>query len=165
MTMVSKKKVQAIDIPVGTRALIFSKLCYGVLSKSLEKSGRDRYFAIVYYIHQSKACPQQKICDDMVIDKTAMVKVLKSLSKAGVIEKRVNPNDRREYFISLSPKGEEQALEIEKTLNLLEEKMFSNISKSHRQVFDRVLDEVTENIKDMPAHSLFFHYKKTQKPK
>lgn len=165
MTMISKKKEQVIDIPVGTRALIFSKLCYGVLSKSLEQSGRDRYFAIVYYIYQSKACSQQKICDDMVIDKTAMVKVLKSLSKAGVIEKRVNPNDRREYFISLSPKGEEQALEIQKTLNLLEEKMFSDISKSDRQVFNRVLEQVTENIKDMPAHSLFFHYKKTQKPK
>ncbi|MBS1635723.1 MAG: MarR family transcriptional regulator [Bacteroidetes bacterium] len=153
-------------ISVGTRALILSKLYYGVLTKSLEHLDVDRYFAVLYYIHEhTECCCQQRICDDLVIDKTAMVKVLDHLSKLGLIEKRVNPDDRREFFIHLSKKGEKQTKEIIRTFETVDFNMFHGVSDSDRTTFITVLHTVTENLKNMPSNSLFFNYKSPKKKK
>jgi len=153
-----------IDIPIGTKTLILSKLYYGVLSKKLEKLDTERYFSILYYIQNNNGCScQQEICDSLYIDKTAMVKVLDSLTKAGLIERKVNPNDRRQHFISLSKKGEKQTKEISKTFAVLDKQLFGNISDKDQTTFKNVLQKLTENLKDIPKNDLFFNYKKTRK--
>ena len=40
-----------------------------------------------------------------LLDKTAMVKVMDALILLGYIEKKINPRDRREHFVSLTKKG------------------------------------------------------------
>ena len=110
-----------IEIPIGTQTLIMSKLYYGVLSKSLESLDTERYFSILLYIQNNNGCCcQQNICDSLVIAKTAMVKILDVLSKAGFIERKTNPKDRREYFISLSEKGKKQTIKEQITIPLHE---------------------------------------------
>ena len=150
-------------ISVGTRALILSKLYYGVLTKNLEHLDIDRYFAVLYYIHEHKeCCCQQKICNDLVIDKTAMVKVLDHLAQQGMIEKRVNPEDRREQFISLSKKGDRQTKEIIQMFESVDEAMFKGVSESDKKAFLSVLNKTTDNLKEMPSNNLFFNYKPTK---
>lgn len=102
--MINEKK--KIAIPVGTQTLILSKHYYGVLSKNLEHTGVERYYSILYYIlHNDGCCCQQDICDKLAIDKTAMVKVLDHLGKQGLVERTVNPSDRRQHVIRLTKKG------------------------------------------------------------
>lgn len=152
-----------IEIPIGTKTLILSKLYYGILSKSLEKLDTDRYYAILNYIQNNNGCCcQQNICDSLYIDKTAMVKILDTLSKSGLIERKVNPNDRRQHYILLSKKGEKQTKEITKTLLGIKKQMFANVSDKDKQTFMNVLDEVTENLKGIPKNNLYFDYKKTK---
>jgi len=150
-------------IPTGTQTLIFSKLYYGVLTKSLDKLDIDRYFAIILFLSNNKNCCQQVICDSLMVDKAAMVKVLDYLSKAGYIERKVNPKDRREHFIVLSKKGEKQTKEIAKTVELIEKKTFENITKQEEVIFNKVIDQMLENLKELPSNNLFFNYKNTKK--
>ncbi len=158
------KKQAELTLPIGTQALILSKLYYGALSKSLERLDIERYYSVLVFIYHNNSCCQQDICNDLRIDKTAMVKVLDYLSKAGCIERKVNPKDRREHFISLSKKGSRYAKEIVRTFDHLDEKSFAGISESDRKTFNRVLGKVSENLKELPSNDLFFNYKKTQKP-
>jgi DNA-binding MarR family transcriptional regulator len=152
-----------IEIPIGTKTLILSKLYYGVLSKNLEKLDTERYFAILYYIlNNNGCCCQQNICDSLIIDKTAMVKILDSLTKSGFIERKTNPKDRRQYYISLSKKGEKQTKEIAKSFILLDKQMFNNISDKDKNIFKNVLNQLTENLKKVPKNHLFFNYQKTK---
>ncbi|MCD6066998.1 MAG: hypothetical protein K0S33_1824 [Bacteroidetes bacterium] len=152
------------DIPVGTRTLILSKLYYGVLSKSLENIDTERYFAVLHYIQSNDGCCcQQNICNNLAIDKTAMVKILDVLTKTGFIERKINPKDRREHFIHLSVKGKKQTKEITKAFEKIDEQMFSGISDKEIKTFMSVLSKASGNLKEMPSNDLFFNYKKTKK--
>lgn len=156
-------KAEEIQLPVGTQALILSKMYYGALTKSLEKLDIERYFSVLYFLHNNKNCCQQVICDNLKVDKTAMVKVMDYLSKAGLIERKTNPKDRREHFISLSKKGEKQTKEVVKSFEMIDEKAFSNISETERKAFVKVMHKVCENLNQLPSDDLFFNYKKTAK--
>lgn len=153
------------ELPIGTKTLIFSKLYYGVLTKSLEKLEIDRYFSVMLHLFNTKNCSQQNICNSLLIDKTAMVKVLDYLSRVGYTERKTNPNDRREHFIILSKKGEKQTKEIIRSVKLIDQKAFKNISETDVKAFKKVLDKISENIKGLPSNDLFFNYKKTKKIK
>lgn len=150
---------------VGVKTLILSKLYYSVLSKSLEKLDVERYFSILNFLHDNKGCCQQFICNNLAIDKTAMVKVIDYLIKADFVERRINPKDRREYFIVLTKKGLKQTSEIVKAFKLIDEKIFTNTSKEDQLVFNKVLCQVSATLKELPATDLFFDYKKTEKNK
>lgn len=154
------------DVPVGTRALILSKLYFGVLSKSLEDLDIERYFSILYFLNENNGCSQQFICNHLAIDKTAMVKVLDYLIKAGYVLREINVEDRREHIIFLTKKGQKHTAEIVKSFNDIDEKIFSKISKEDRTAFTRVLSSLSESLKELPGNDLQFNYKKTKpKPK
>ena len=150
-----------IAIPVGTKALILSKFYYGVLSKSLENIDVERYYATLYFLSENNGCNQQCICNNLAIDKTAMVKVIDYLMKNDMVERDINPDDRREHFIKLTKKGTKQTEEIVKAFMAIDEKIFSNISKDDQETFTKVLSQLSANLKNLPSNDLFFNYKKT----
>ena len=155
--------MEDLKLPVGTQALILSKMYYGALTKSLESLDIERYYSVLYFLHDNKNCCQQVVCDNLKIDKTAMVKIMDYLTKAGLIERKTNPKDRREHFITLSKKGEKQTKEIVRSFSKLDEEAFSNISPAERRAFEKVMLKVCDNLKGLPADDLFFNYKKSKK--
>jgi len=140
-----------------------SKLYYGVLSKSLEGLDIDRYFSVLYFLNENNGCTQQCICNNLAIDKTAMVKVMDSLISAGYIEKKVNPKDRREYFVFLTKKGARHNEKIVSSFRKIDEGIFSDIPKQEQDIFNKVLFKLSFNLKTLPTNELFFTYKKTAK--
>lgn len=148
-------------IPIGTKALILSKYYYGVLSKTLENIDSERYFSILYFLNENNGCNQQCICNNLAIDKTAMVKVIDYLIKNDMVERDINPNDRREHFIKLTKKGHKQTEEVVRAFKAIDSQMFSKISKDDQEVFMRVLSQLSSNLKELPSNDLFFNYKKT----
>lgn len=152
-----------VDIPVGTKALIFSKLYYGVLSKSLEELDIERYFSVLYFLNDNNGCSQQCICNNLAIDKTAMVKVIDYLIKAGYIKRKINPEDRREHFIVLTEKGQKRTVEVVKSFKETDEEVFSTIHKRDRETFIKVLAQLSDNLKGLAGSDLFFNHKKSKR--
>lgn len=157
------KKQSEKKIPVGTQALILSKFYYGVISKTLEDLDIERYFSILYFLSENNGCNQQCICNHLAIDKTAMVKVIDYLIKADYVKRTVNPNDRRQHFITLTKKGQKRTEEIVKAFNNLDDEIFASVSKKDKAMFISVLSLLTINLKAFPANDLFFNYKRTSK--
>jgi DNA-binding MarR family transcriptional regulator len=150
---------------VGTKALILSKLYYSVLSKSLENLDVERYYSILFFLSENNGCNQQCICNNLAIDKTAMVKVIDHLIKVGFVDRNVNPDDRREHFIVLTKKGLKQTAEIVKSFNAIDAEIFSEISKEDQATFNKVICQMSSRLKKLPATDLFFNYKKTARKK
>jgi MarR family transcriptional regulator, transcriptional regulator for hemolysin len=163
LNLIPLEKQMDKNIPVGTQALILSKHYYGVLSKVLEDLEIERYFSILYFLNENNKCSQQCICNHLAIDKTAMVKVMDYLIKADYIAREVNPNDRREHFVTLTKKGKKRTEEVVKSFNALDDEIFSAVSKKDKETFIKVLNHLTTNLKKLPANDLFFNYKKTSK--
>jgi len=160
-----EKKIIKENLPVGTKALIFSKLYYSVLSKSLEDIDVERYYSILYFLYENNGCNQQYICNSLVIDKTAMVKVIDYLIKAGFVDRNVNPDDRREHFIVLTKKGLRQTEQIVDSFKAVDKEIFSKTKKEDREIFENVIAQLTANLKELPSNDLFFNYKKTSRKK
>ena len=154
-------KEEQLNISIGTHSLILSKLYYSVLSKKLENIELERYYSILVYLYKHNGCNQQCICNALMIDKTAMVKIIDYLIKCDLINKNINPNDRREHFIELTPKGIIQAKEVNNAFKILDETILKNISKEEQDTFLKVLCQLSENLKQLPYIDLFFNYKKT----
>lgn len=159
------KTNEELNLPIGTKAVILSKVYFGVLSKRLENLDVERYFSLLYFLNDHNGCKQQYICNNLGVDKTAMVKIIDYLIKAGLIDRNVNPDDRREHFIVLTKKGQRYTEEVVNAFRAIDESMFSNISQEERTVFLKVLGQLTVNLKDMPSEDLFFNYKKTARKK
>jgi DNA-binding MarR family transcriptional regulator len=158
---------QQSHIHIGTRALILSKHYYGVLTKWLEDLEIDRYYAVLCFIGDNDHCSQQHICDRLAIDKSAMVRVLDYLKSKGYIARGVNPEDRREHYITLTSKGRRQAKKVEAAFERLDRTMFDGLPQGMVRTFGATLELVTERLKSLPSNDLFFNYRKTarQKPK
>lgn len=154
-----------MHIPIGTKAFILSKHYYSVLSKTLECIDIERYFSVLYFLNEKEGCIQQHICNNLAIDKTAMVKVIDYLIKAGLVTREPNPEDRREYFIMLTKKGKKQTEETVKAFKALDDKIFSKISDTDKETFIKVMNQLTTELKELPANDLFFNYRKTAKKK
>ncbi len=150
-------------LSVGTKALILSKLYYSVLSKSLESIDIERYYSILFFLNENNGCNQQCICNNLAIDKTAMVKVIDYLIKVGFVDRNVNPEDRREHFIVLTKKGLKQTAEIVKAFNEIDKEIFSSIPKEEQAIFNKVICQLPTKLKELPANDLFFNYKQTSK--
>ncbi len=151
------------QLPIGTKALILSKLYYSVLSKKLESIDVERYYSILFFLMDNNGCSQQQICNNLAIDKTAMVKIIDYLVKIGYIRKKTNLKDRREHFIELTKKGINQTKQIVKSFNTLDEELFSDISINKKNIFNEVICNLSTKLKNLPATDLFFDYKKTKR--
>jgi DNA-binding MarR family transcriptional regulator len=152
-------------LPIGTKALILSKLYYSVLSKSLESLDVERYYSILFFLNENNGCNQQCICNNLAIDKTAMVKVIDHLIKVGFVDRNVNPDDRREHFIVLTKKGLKQTAEIVKAFEDIDREIFSSIPKEEQVIFNKVMCQLSSKLKELPANDLFFNYKQTARKK
>ena len=150
------------NLPLGPLALILSKYYYGVLSKSLDKLDIDRYFSVLFYLSANNGCSQQEICNALAIDKTAMVKVMEYLIKAGYVQRTVNPDDRREFFITLTSKGRKQTITIVKAFDSIDEEVFRGSTKAEKAMFYRMTERLIGALKELPSNDLFFNYKKTK---
>ncbi len=152
-----------VQLPIGTKALILSKLYYSVLSKKLESIDVERYYSILFFLMDNNGCSQQQICNNLAIDKTAMVKIIDYLVNIGYIRKKTNLKDRREHFIELTKKGINQTKQIVKSFNTLDEELFSDISINKKNIFNEVICNLSTKLKNLPATDLFFDYKKTKR--
>lgn len=152
-------------LSVGTKALILSKLYYSVLSKSLEDLDVERYYSILFFLNENNGCNQQCICNNLAVDKTAMVKVIDYLIKVGFVDRNVNPDDRREHFIVLTKKGLKQTAEIVKAFQDIDKEIFSSIPKEEQAIFNNVMCKLSSKLKQLPANDLFFNYKQTARRK
>jgi DNA-binding MarR family transcriptional regulator len=148
--------------PSGITALILSKYYYGVLSKNLEALGIDRYYSVLYFLNENNGCCQQTICDHLAIDKTAMVKVIRYLSRIGLVARRTNPEDRREQFITLTAKGKKEAAIVVNAFTLLDNRIFGTVNAKKREIFEEVTGKLIENLRVLPGNDLFFQYSKTE---
>ena len=159
------KTTEESIMPVGTRSMILSKLYYGVLTKRLENIDVERYFTVLFFLNENNGCKQQVICNHLLIDKTAMVKIIDYLIKTGMVDRNVNPDDRREHFIVLTKKGQRCVDEIVNAFNMIDKAMLANVSEEEKAIFVKVLEQSTLNLQNLPFDDLFFNFKKTGKKK
>ncbi len=153
-------------LPLGRSLSLLAKTYFGALTKRLEHLEVERYYSILIVIENSGAtCTQQYICNNLRIDKVSMVRILDYLVEKKYVKKVLNPNDRREYFVELTPKAKKVMPEIYSEIEGLNSIAFKGIPKDQRKEFYKNIALLYENVEGLPAHKIFVNYKKANKEK
>src|SRR5580698_3538584 len=78
----------------------------GVLARELTHLDLERNFAVLILIEESgKPMSQQELADYLHVDKAAIVRMINYLTSKNILERKVNPTDRRQYMLQLTPKA------------------------------------------------------------
>jgi MarR family transcriptional regulator, temperature-dependent positive regulator of motility len=78
-------------------------------------------------------CLQQGLAEMLMLDSNNCVLLLNELDKAGYVERRRDPEDRRRHIVEITPAGLEALAESERRLEDLEDEVLGSLSATERR--------------------------------
>jgi DNA-binding MarR family transcriptional regulator len=139
-------------LPLGRLMGKITKKYFGALSKKMEHLGIDRHFTPLIIIAETKEkCTQQYLSNLLTIDKVAMVRILDYLVKKGLIVRVVNPADRREHILQLTPKAKKIMPKILNGINDMNKTALKDLDKKEQALLYNFIETITKNVENLPG--------------
>lgn len=73
------------------------------------------------------------------LDPTTVVSLIDELERAGSVERRRNPADRRRYILGLTPVGRQTLVEAQAVAERAERAFFAHLSQGNRELLHEML--------------------------
>ena len=102
--------------------------------------------ALMSYVLEHPGCTQGEIASFLYISPASVATSCKRLEQEGLLERRVDPVNRRKNQLYVTGEGEELTLEKRAMLKRVDERTFEGIGEADREVFSRVLDRMLDNL-------------------
>jgi DNA-binding MarR family transcriptional regulator len=135
--------VQLISQSLKKINYLYSKL----LSKELSAFKLDHHFeALLVLATQEKPVTQNKLAELLQIDKSRTAVIVFDLEKRGLIQIKVNPNDRRQHYVSLSPTASTSIPHIEITIKKINQLAEAGIEQQKLSTFYEVSEMMQKNL-------------------
>ena len=149
----NQKEISIFEIEefsFGRKFGLLGRLYLSVLAEKLKHLGIKKHFSILVLLDKmGDQCSQKFIADTLHIDKTMMVGMMDDLGSKGFIKRTVNPLDRREYRIQLTPKAKKHMPEIKKTVNEINKVIMKELNDTEIKAFHSRLNAIYKNIKNI----------------
>jgi len=135
--------VQLISQSLKKINYLYSKM----LSKELSAFKLDHHFeALLVLATQEKPVTQNRLAELLQIDKSRTAVIVFDLEKRGLIEIKVNPNDRRQHYVSLSPTALTSIPHIEITIEKINQLAEAGIEQQKLSTFYEVSEMMQRNL-------------------
>ncbi|ABY42110.1 MULTISPECIES: MarR family winged helix-turn-helix transcriptional regulator [Bacillus] len=102
--------------------------------------------SMLFYINLNENTTANNIASTFNISKSAVSQVLSKLEKQKMISKQVNPNNKREYFLTLGPNGSKYIDRLSELDDVLIEKYFSKIDIEALEQMTETLTKINKVI-------------------
>lgn len=147
---------------LGRTFSFLTKQYIGKLSQEMSHTPVERYYYPLYVIGKNNGkISQQELADHLLTDKVSLVRILDILCADGFVERTVNPNDRRQHLLKITPKAEPWIDEIEKGIKDTNAYFFNLLPEELRPHLKKALDELIRQTKEIKAdqYELFIQKK------
>ena len=104
-------------------------------------------FGILFRLNKQGGLSQMQIAELMMRDKTTITRRLDGLVKKGLIERKMDDNDRRKFCIYLTTLGIEAVKRLSMVVDDFQQEVLANVSAEERANTIKVLQQITNNIK------------------
>ena len=149
-----------MEEPISRKLMQVAKIYLGAFSKRVEDLDITRYHFLLLLIAEYQGQPtQKKLAAIMGKDKSAMVNIIDTLSANGYVYREINPEDRREQLIKITPKAEQHIPAIKESFGMLNAKATEGISAEKLNIFNEVLQQMAINLKPLDSHLISFRKK------
>ena len=112
---------------------------------------------LMAYVLEHPGCTQGEVAAWLYISAASVATSCKRLEREGLLERRVDPVNRRKNQLYVTAAGEELTKEKRAMFERVNERAFDGIGEADRAVFARVLDKMTDNLggRDMTPNQVF----------
>lgn len=97
-------------------------------------------------IHKYQVIQQDVLTKHLLIDKSAVTRILKSLEDKELIVKKMSENNRRVFDIFLTQKGEKLYPEVKKIIDETTRTMLKGIDQKQQEQLFELLSKVKRNL-------------------
>ncbi len=108
-------------------------------------SGQIQVFSVLL---KNEEINQDTISKILYLDKANIARAVNKLVKLGYVKRRIDPNDRRAYILSLTQKGKKIRPAIRKILKELTNTLLKGFDESERSIPLIHLNKMYQNILD-----------------
>ena len=140
-----RKKTSYAETLIECEDFILTKLAVtvsGLLDDALATLGlRLRHYRLLLLLQKNGACAQSAIGPALGIDRTSVVAVVDDLERHGAV-KRMRCEDRRAYFVGLTPAGRKLANKALARVVAAEKKIYAPLSAAERKTLRRLSAQV-----------------------
>ncbi len=96
-------------------------------------------------LYRKGQCNQDALGTMLRVDKGRVAKIAAHLEERGLILRAVNENNRREKLVSLSPKGEDMIIVIDRIYDAWNQICFTGFTEEEMRQYQAFLDRIAEN--------------------
>ena len=101
---------------------------------------------LMAYVLEHPGCTQGEIAAWLYISAASVATSCKRLEKEGLLERRVDPVNRRKNQLYVTEAGEAMTREKRAMLDRVNARAFAHIEEGDLATFDRVLDKMLDNL-------------------
>ena len=112
---------------------------------------------LMAYVLEHPGCTQGEIAGFLYISPASVATSCKRLEKEGLLERRVDPRNRRKNQLFVTGEGEALTREKQAMLGRVNARAFADIDEADKAVFARVLDQMMDNLggRDLSPNQVF----------
>jgi DNA-binding MarR family transcriptional regulator len=130
----------ALDQDLGfTLGVIFRAYVKTADALMRDIPGGPRGYQVLVAAARQQADGQGALAQRLGVDRTVMTYLIDDLEKAGLVERRADPSDRRSRHIVATPRGTQLCCETERRLQDVEEQVLGALEPEERASFRDML--------------------------
>jgi DNA-binding MarR family transcriptional regulator len=108
-------------------------------------AGQEQFLSSLWAVD---GLTQVELAQNMCVQPPTVNKMLSRLEAAGLVERRLDPDDNRFSRVYLTAQGRKVKHDVEQAFAKLEARVVANLSLEERVILRRLLLQVNENLKD-----------------
>lgn len=122
------------------------RLCSLAVNKRLAAVGHTlpEYAVLVRLVEDAEA-PQHELAYDAALDPAAVSRLVRSMARAELVATRVDPTDKRQRFVRLTPKGRALERTLTPVVDAALQPLLSGLSASEEQQLFGLLHKAYEH--------------------
>jgi len=120
------------------------------IKQDLKKQGivlSPGQIGILFALRKAHQTTMGNLSQTLEIDNAAITRLVNKLEKQGLVERSINPGDRRQMLITITEKGLEKAGTAVKIAKAANQKIKQGFSEKEMDIFKRVNKAIIEKFK------------------
>lgn len=135
---------------VTRRMILTSQMHKRILENNLDGTGIHRgQHRLLMTLAGNEFQSQVELARKLEISPATIAVSLKSLEKAGLIEKRMRQEDNRVNFVELTQRGHQIVEDSRDYFDMLDRQMYQGFTREERIQFSHFLERIYENMQTM----------------
>ena len=132
---------------LSKKMVLVNALKRTALNRERERLGQKLIpLPLMVYVLEHPGCTQGEVAAYLYISAASVATSCKRLEQEGLLERRVDPVNRRKNQLFVTEAGEALTREKRAMLERVNDRAFEGVDEGDREVFSRVLDRMLDNL-------------------